>query len=359
MEARQVLVVLIAATAIAAVAYLFFFAPKTMTMNAMDIAKSSINFLESKRRSDGLYTYSETCSDSGCKDDNFVYAQTNAWPVLAYTGLYEATDSKDYLAKAKAEMATLKSSCEKDRDQCLWVLVQMYRLYRATNEKAYADYIITLGERLYASQQSYHPMLTAIEAREFAIMYGLTNDTKYVTAAADRIEFAKRMQTSTSVETVKGTPTTVSNIAYSVDDFDFHYFACWTELAEIELYKRTGDERYAKSARDFFDKAQVGSHGREIEQMTGIEPCIDALSQLSILTKDESYKTQAINLTQYVVTYRWDSSADIAKKYNGNNGILFHRYTDLENFKTVTDTSYVVFLLSQIKDYEFKILRWR
>jgi hypothetical protein len=60
---------------------------------------------------------------------------------------------------------------------------------------------------------------------------------------------------------------------------------------------------------------------------------------------------------QYIITYRWDSPQSIAKKYNGDGAFLFELYTG-ENSKTVTETGFMIHLLSQMPNEKFDILRW-
>src|SRR3990170_6045542 len=86
---------------------------ETVKMGSTEIAKSSLSFVTSLKRTDGKYYYSMNCTDAaGCRRNAESYTQSGAWTVLAYSGLYDATHDQQYLQKIDSEANDLMKACE-------------------------------------------------------------------------------------------------------------------------------------------------------------------------------------------------------------------------------------------------------
>jgi uncharacterized protein YyaL (SSP411 family) len=319
-------------------------------MNSLEIAKSSLKFLNDMKRSDGRYDYSTNCNDtSGCTKTGEVYTQSGAWAVLAYAGLYDATGDQQYLQKMESEAGDLISACNGKEDECMWVLVQMINAYKTSHNPDYLAFVKNLGDRLLSNNENKDAMMSGIEAREFAMLYELTNDQKYLDAARARLEKSKAAW-DTAVDEY--------NVpVYSSGSFTMYRFACWTEVGEVEIARVANDSQARANVANFFNSADIENNFRTIDQLSALQPCADGLLKLYAQSGEQKYYDQAKAIMQYIITYRWDSPQSIAKKYNGDGAFLFELYNG-ENTKTVTETGYMIFLLSQMPSEQFNILKW-
>jgi len=276
--------------------------------------------------------------------------QTNAWALYSYTSLYSSTGDTAYLKKAQKEMSIISSDCSSNPDDCLWILVQMINYVRATGDNQYSTLISDLGNRLLTTSENSSTMLLGIESRELAMLYEMNGQKQYLDESLARMQLSKGLWSNTGSDQTQA-------LLYVDNGFQFYGYACWSELAEVELYKATHDNSYLQNAENFFNSANIDKHSRKIEYLVALEPCIDSLQQLSSITGNQLYSNEAVNASQYIVTYRWDPNIQIAKKYNGDAGFLSDVYVG-QNWKLTNDASYMVYLLTQMKDSQFQILEW-
>jgi len=348
---RNYLIIGIIVAIVVFLVFMIYFTEKPVKkLTGLEIANMSYGFFDKMRRSNEWYNYSQTCKEefplTNCKIDSNSYPQTNAWVMLANLGLYDATKEQRHLNNAKYEMNVLLNNCKNPDDiYCLWVLVQMSELYKRAKDPDYLDKIQNFADKLLEIKTEEGVMMKGIETREFAVAFSLTGDQKYLDESLNRLKTAEEYLKS-------------EGVLYVVNDLQVRDFVCSVELAKLELYKVTEDEKYLNDVKTFFDSADVGTHGEDLYQLTVIQPCIESLLTLYFETGDVKYWNQALNLTYYMITYRWDSPLNMAKKYNGDGGFLFQTYQN-ENMKTVTDTGYAIYLLSIMKDAKFEIVKWR
>lgn len=323
-------------------------------MNSLNIAEKSVSFLDSLRRNDNEYFFIKECADNstfnGCITNDFYDNATNAWPVLAFANLYKATGNPAYLQKAQNDMQIVSRDCSINPDGCLWILVQMTEYQKVTGDTQYSSLISELGQRLLSTSVNSSTMILGIESRELALLYEMNGQKDYLDQAKSRLEQSKTLWSNNSADQFQA-------LLYTENGVQFYGFACWTELAEIEIYQATKDATYLQNATSFFDAVNIDNHARGIDQLVALQPCIDSLIKLSAITGNSNYMDQAVNVSQYIVTYRWDPNITIAKKYNGDWGYLGESY-GYSNDKDVTDGSYMIYLLSQMPNQQFYILRW-
>jgi hypothetical protein len=326
----------------------------TMTLTGTEIAERSANFLDLMRTNDGKYYFLQECVDNsteiGCYIYDFSTQNTNAWPLLAYTSLYKSTADSSYLERARNDMQILSDYCSANSEDCLWILVQMIQYQKATGDMQYSSLISNLGQQLLTVSEKNSTMLLGIEARELALLYGMNGNGTYLHEATARMHESKDLWTNTGADELQAS-------LYLDNGFRFYGYSCWTELAEIEIYQATNDGNYLTSAKSFFDSANIDMHSRKIDQLIALQPCEESLLKLYSITGNQKYWNQAANISQYIVTYRWDPNIQIAQKYNGDYGFLSRIYLD-HNWKIITDTSYMIYLLTQMKDTQFQILEW-
>lgn len=356
---KLLLVVAVVLIAFASAFTLYFlFNTKTstavMTLSSSEIATQSSLFLDSLRKDNGEYFVIKNCEENstykGCVTTNvFSDTKANAWPLIAYTSLYKIAGNSTYLQKAQKDMQILSNYCSSNQN-CIWILVQMLEYQKVSGDKQYSSLIANLGQQLLTNSQNNSTMLLGIEARELAMLYEMNGQQQYLDQAKIRLQESKNLWQNNSADQLQAW-------LYTDSGQQFYGFACWTELAEIEIYQASHDSSYLTNAMSFFDAANVDKHSRTIEQLVALQPCIDSLLKLNSITGNSKYFSEAENASQYVITYRWDPNIPIAEKYNGDGGFLWQLYQNT-NTKDVTDTSYMIYLLSQMPNQQFYILRW-
>jgi len=345
--------IVVAIVLVAAVALIFYqyknANTQTTKLTGLEIAKISYGLFDKMRRPNGWYYYYERCKEDGnfweCRIDSDSYPQTNAWVMLANLGLYDQTGEQKYLDNANNEMSILMNNCkDAGNTDCLWVLVQMAKLQKTTGNTNYLEKIKNFADKLMEVKTEKGSMMKGIEAREFAVVYGLTGNEKYLNESLSRLKETEEYLAS-------------DQVIYTINGLQAKQYSCIKEIAEMEIYKVTADKIHLNNVKAFFDAADAGSHGKSFYSLPAIQPCIEVLFSLYKETGDVKYWEQAYNITQYMITYRWDPPLEEAKKYNGDGAFLFDIY-EYNNTKTLTDTGYAVYLLSMMKDTEFQIVRW-
>ena len=348
---NNVILAVIAVIVVSFILVLYFTRSTTKKLSGLEIAKLSVNFFDKMKRDDGTYDYSMNCTDdSGCVKTQENYVQSGAWPVLAYAGLYGATSEQQYLQKMNSEASDLLNSCNGNDDECMWILTQVIRAYKISGNVEYLNFVKKLGDRLLTDNNNTDAMMTGMEAREFALLYEMTNDQKYLNEARVRLERSKAAWNVAVDE--------FNQPVYSSGSFTLYRFACLTELGEMEIARVSNDNQALANVINFFNQANIESNYINLQQLTAIQPCVETLLILHDQTGDVKYYDQAKSAMQYIITYRWDSPLQIATKYNGDGAYLFDPYMG-ENLKTTTDTGYMIYLLSRMPKEQFEVLSWR
>jgi hypothetical protein len=249
------------------------------------------------------------------------------------------------------EANDLINACNGNEDECMWILTQMIKAYKISNNPQYFNFAKSLGDRLLTNNEEKSAMMSGIEARELALLYELTNNQTYLNEANVRLEKSKAAWGDLSVDQY-------NEPIYSSGSFTLYRFACWTTLAEAEIARVSSDTKARSNVIDFLNLAKIESNYKTLDQLTALQPCVETLLSIYEQTGDVQYYNQAKTTMQYIITYRWDSSLSIAKKYNGDGAYLFNIYTGYD-LKTVTDTGYMIYLLSKMPEEKFYILNWR
>lgn len=308
-------------------------------MTGLEIARLTSDYIDSQITTDGIYSYSSHCEPNCPQGFSGAFHTTNAWTSLAYTGLFSATRDKSYLDNAKRDADVLIDWCTDKTSECLWVLVQIVELYKVTNDVKYLNFLTNTGDVLLETPAFEHGMISAIESRELALLYELTGDTKYLDESLVRLGKSKSLAES-------------SQILYAFGDFEVHDTVCWNVLAEAELYAVTQDDKYLENVDLFFTKSNVKKYTNQLIFLSNIQPCIESLLTLYDATDDVKYKEDAIAMAEYIITNTWDSAE--SKKTYGEGAFLMESGSTLNS---LTDSGYMVFLLSKLKSEKFRILK--
>jgi len=307
-------------------------------MTGLEIARQTSDYIDTQITKDGIYSYSSHCEPECPQGFSGAFHTTNAWTSLANTGLFAATSDKSYLKNAKRDADVLIDWCGDKTDECLWVLVQIVELYKATDDVKYLNFLTNAGDVLLETPVFEHGMISAIESRELALLYELTGDTKYLDESLVRLDKSKSLAES-------------SQTLYAFEDFLVHDTVCWNVLAESELYAVTQDNKHLENVNLFFTKSNVKTYANQLIFLSNIQPCIESLLTLYDATGDVKYKEDAIAMAEYVVTNTWDSSE--SKKNYGEGAFLMESGSTVNS---LTDSGYMVYLLSKLKSEKFRIL---
>jgi hypothetical protein len=336
-------------------------------LSGVQIARESESFLDSLSEN-GVVFDTKECSDSGeCSLSASSAVTTFAWRMLAYSGLYSATNKSNYLELVKENYRSFRNAST--GVNAFWSLVQVYEAFRVTQEIEYAKFLYNTGFGLRSSlkydwdlSRPGSPMLHAIEARELAIVYGVLGKDEIVSSLRkekavfenqtlfekDRAEFLNQSLRALAAaeESNKLKPAVLQDMP------EFREDSCWIQAAKLELYKATGEEKYLRELQDFFKKARFGTRSRgEIGfvSLGEVTPCTEVLHELA--SSVASFAKDLNFLLQYFVVDDWDSSR--ARKCNGDNGFMA-AYRSSENAcggneKFTSDACYSIFVLSRQK----------
>ncbi len=291
-------------------------------------------YIQTQRREDGFYDYASNCGD-GCPFVGAVFKNANTWPTYAAVGMYQATGDDGYLADARRDADKMIEWCAEDQKECVRVTYQVNELYKETKDERYADFVKSEADVLIdpVNQEfigTDMPMLLAIDSLQLAQVYEMTNDEKYLDAAVSKL-------TSADSNMEK------EMILYAVDDRVLKTYACWPELASIEIYKATGDRAYLDRVVDFIDDLRIADNVHQMWYMTDVQPCMDLYVQLGSITGDGKYTLGALSIMNHILDNYWDSKAN--PKVSGGGSI---KSTKDQNDSGITDSAYMVWLLAKI-----------
>lgn len=322
-------------------------AEETKGVTGLEAATEIQSFVDSRRQADGYYGYSYNC-EKGFQEDcqlDISYPTTNAWATLSNLGMYRATGDVSYLNNARRDADLLIDWCEGESHMCQWVLVQVSELYDETKDQRYADFLLKEGALLMDVDgstdaetifQRNSTMLLGIEARQLAQIYKINGDDSYITEANERISQA-----------YDGTRPD-NWIVYEFNDNKFTKNSCWVELANMELYEATGDENYMLQAKDLLDSFDPAGNSVYMIFMTNLQPCAELYMRVYQATGDSKYMDGAVKISNYILENLWDRKD--RPIVSGSGTILYD--TESKRIDTLTDTAYMVYILSMIKDSE-------
>lgn len=304
---------------------------------AAEVSSEISSFIETQRNEDGFYNSSSNCpyDAAGCPMSDFI-PQLNMWTSLAYLSEYQRTGDSSFLDKSKNDADLFIDWCnesDSNSQQCPWTLVQMNYLYEETRDDKYKDFILSQSEHIEQDIVA-DPMLMGIEAREFAIVHELTG-------SQDSLDTSLRKMSNANDLLDNGF------IGYAADGFFYHPFDCWTQLANVELYRSTGDQSYLEEAEVFVSDAKMRLNHIFLSEMTDIQPCIDLHLQLYDETGNEDYLNTAKKMSNFVLVNFWDSNENFLKE--GRGAVLHHENDQIDS---LTDGAYMVFLMNRMGEID-------
>jgi hypothetical protein len=314
---------------------------ETGGMTGLQVAARIYDYIGTQRNADGFYLYSSNC-EGDCPFVGSVFKNANTWPNYASIGMFRATGDPSYLDSARRDVDTMMAWCEQDKRECVRILYQVAELYKETGDRKYLNFVVDEIGVLTANEGGFadtnEAMLLAIDSIELAVAGKMTGDQKLIPKSVEKLSESERLVAN-------------NHIVYESDGNKFRTFSCWPELARIELYKATEDKSYLEKVKTFADSVKLDNNVQHLWFMTDIQPCIDVYQQLGELTGDRSYSQAADKMIEWVLQNFWDSKN--APKVSGNDSI---KSTVDQKFSSITDSAYMVYLLSKSKDSVFKVI---
>lgn len=300
------------------------------TQTIKEMAQEISKYVLSQRLPDGYYNYlahyKEQCVGDECPFNGVdVFKTTNAWTALALFSASQILDDPSLLTQAKTDLNKLEEFCAIDRKECNWVLAQPAIIYKTTQDPELLEFLRIQGETLLSSEPSDKAMLTAIEARELALLYELTQDTRYIVAAQNRLLLSSQKLDS-------------ERDLYPSQTLKFSESSCWVSLANAQLASTTQNEQEKNNTKVFLGNGRISEHFNYFYQPITIQPCIESYAIIG-----DSSQTKTI-LMQFIQNF-YDGQK--RKLIYGEGGTIFQPDTE-SKLVGLTDSSYTLYLLHLI-----------
>lgn len=309
------------------------------TMTGLEIAKTIYAYIDTQRNSDGFYSYASNC-DSNCPFSGSVFKNANTWPVYASVGMYRATNDTKYLGAAKRDADTMLKWCAQDGRECVRVLYQVDALNRDSGDQKYSDFLQQEAKTLMAlpdQPETNFTMLISIDSVELADAYVQTGDKTMLDASVAKLNQAENLLSQ-------------EKVLFEQNGNKYQTFSCWPQIARLELFRATDDSKYLDSVKRFVADRNIPGNLNLFWMMTDLQPCMDVYQSLAELTGDSGYSAAAQKIAQHIITNYWDSS--VGPKVSGNNAI---KSNGDQKFSTITEASYMTYMLSRMKDTRFEV----
>lgn len=308
------------------------------------IAQEMLDYIQTQYRSDGYYNYLSHFEDS-CDITDPVkctqsldksYPTSNAWAALAYLGGYQILGEQKYLSLATRDILKVKDYCTNNPQNCLWVIWQIEKVYEINKDPQILELLNTLGPVLLSSGPNDNLMLLATEVRELAGLYKITGDQRYLDEATNRLSLAK---SSFNKE----------HAIYQKMENQFTNYACWFTTGSLELAKITNDDKETADVRIFITQADIPNNYFYFQYPLQFQPCLETYYMLYDKNGLKKYYDNFTSLTELFLDAAFDSAQN--KHLYGEGGIIFNlmpqpQGQESQNLVNITDTSYMVYLLS-------------
>ncbi len=315
------------------------------SIDAKKIVQESAKYLTSQKRDDGYNNYiahfDTVCNNSAqCPFGiNNVLPINNSWSALGFYSASKVLNDKSYLELAKKDLVNLNQYCTSNIEECLWVLAQPSIIQKDEKGTIMTALLNEAGEKLLSKSDANNIMILSIEARELALLYSLTSNSKFIEEAQKRIQLAQ----------------IVVSAAYSQNNNSLQQSlnplqACWYTLGSAEIARATGKPEYLQEALRIEKDLEFKSTVLNSHFSVYIEPCVETYILLSELTADTYYKDQAYIIFKQLIENFWDSSE--RPLVWGEGGITTVSKKNLSSIQpielskqvNVTDTSYFLYL---------------
>ncbi len=305
------------------------------------IAEKIYDYIQTQRNLDGFYKYASNCEE-GCVFYESVFNNANTWPTYASVGMYQATKDDKFLIDARRDADRLLAWCDEDPTECIRVTYQVNALGKETGDKKYIDFVVKEADVFLDPEnseiiQTDVVMLKGIDSIQLAQAYDITNNKKYLDASLNKLSESENLLVD-------------EKTVYGYNNNLFRNYACWPNLAKLELYKSTEDSKYLMDVINFADGINLPNNIHQLWFMSDIQPCIDLHIQLYQITNDDKYLEGSQKMVETILLTYWDDIDN--PKLSGSNAI---KSTIDQDWTSITDSSYMIYLLSQIQNERFDV----
>ncbi len=312
----------------------------------VNLAAQEVLFVDALKRPDGFYNYvydydAQCVEENGAKTCPFggvdMFETTNTWAALANFAAYEISGDQKYLNQSVADLQKLNEYCAKDREQCLWVLVQPSLIYGETKNPEILAFLRAQAPVLKSSPLSQNNlMLAAIQVRSMFMIGELLNDASLISLGQTKLpELSQRLIREPNLYTEPN--------PLPQDEKIFGQYTCWVALAN--LYNP--DANFA-DIQAFLDNGQITENFEYFNNPIDIQPCIEAYFVLSEKTGNTALKDYAVSLQVLANNAFFDGRGDMKKVY-GNGGYLINKVGNdpqRPGLMVLTDAAYAAYLQS-------------
>lgn len=385
---RLTLVLLFILLILFPILFYFFFLTKEepkvqqkIFLSGPEIAEKTGQFLTVGLSENGRAIDGKECSDGKCTLGLDARLPDRSWRMLGVSGLYSKTPKSEYKDLLNSDYNWIQAflgTAGQTQDAMLpvWNLHQIYRTFRATQEKHYLSYFMREAlqlldrarwefteQNLRTNSEGMLSLTLSRQLAQAAILVGdpdtasqLLSQNAFQPWDADNLEKLKNSMIEQAVRIM-----TIYSSAADPHEQD----SCWFNWAKLGIYTASKEKRYLDEVTLFLDAIAADQGWPHFDQLTVVQyelPCLDMLSEAtseplrSQLPKDkvERYEARLNASLQRLVRENWDFEGK-GKCSDADNGFLGLIKTEeevknnslcLSDNKVMSDNGWLMFLFS-------------
>jgi hypothetical protein len=302
------------------------------------IVTQTYGYFKKYLRDDGFYEYfahhSELCTKENCSvGKNNIVPIANMWVILGRVGYYERINPQEQvLDMAEKDAAALLGWCKEKEEECALAAFPILKLYKLRPKEEYLAFINKAGKNLLAGRPTYQVVQSlGMKARVLVHLFEFFGDERYLEEARSTLVKAQKLK-----------------IAEEKKYNSPHNDECYLTLAESEIGRAGKQEDLLAQAAGFLT---AGEYKKVPQELTLIQPCIDAAFILGGLKGGERLIGIGEEILSGLVKERWDGPG-IRRQYEEGGFIM----GEDPRFINITDTGYMAYLLSLSKNLSYKLV---
>jgi len=263
-------------------------------------------YISSQKLTSGYYNYyshldqlckgktPENCQFTPTENKQFLSV---GWTSLAHYADYKSSNIPQHLTEANSDIYKLIETCSSQKSKCNAVLVQPAILYKETKDPKVLQFLTDEANIVALSPVSDDLMIRGIEARELALVYEITKNPKFLTAAKSKLKSSQDLLTQKIAEDLSPKKR-------------FPREACWVSLAQIELGRVVGDNQMILDAAYFLDNYKLLENPNSLYNPIVFQPCIESYYNAGNALKNDNYVLYASKLLDIFLSKYLDSKFD-------------------------------------------------
>jgi len=326
-----------------------------LELSGVEIAQRTAQFLDMSSKPNGMFVIRYQCDpesreEKKCREAPIEEPPHTGQIILAYYELTKRTGDNTYKEKAdKALEVSIKLCHELDKNYCEWNFFPLYRYYKDTGDKKYLDAMLAVSGRFLDDKVPLKDAVGGNYGNKLAMLYEVTSERKYI----DRLRHVADEVLNRGIESTDQKKPLYEDNGFIVKVGSFQ--AVWSVY--LPAYSATKDEKYLIAAKDFYDKANLKVHLRELRRRLDIQNFAKIIDSLLILAEMENnqnsrYRDDALALMRSVVLHLWDSEEEV--KFDGDYGFLSN-FKKGENTKATLMSGWVAQELLKFDEEKFRV----